>query len=336
MAGPQARAGDRRGGPLLVGGLQKSFGDTAVLRGVTFDVTPGRILGFLGRNGAGKTTTMRIIFGLLDPDAGAISLGGIPLDRRIRRSFGYMPEERGLYPRMRVLAQLVHFGRLAGLSTAQARASAMSWLERFGLADRADAKVQELSPGNQQRVQLAVALVHQPRVLVLDEPFSGLDPVGVAEMGQVLREAAAAGSTIVFSSHQLDLVESLCVDIAILHDGVVVEQGDLAQLRERAGSRRVEISVDGQPWLPDIPGSQVVRGEHPSAMVPSSVSVAELLRLASSRGTVTGFRYEPPPLSELFSRAVGQAEERAARSRDEGSQRHRARSAGRAAVGGPA
>ena len=318
----------------MVNGLHKSFGDASVLRGVTFHVTPGRILGFLGRNGAGKTTTMRIIFGLLDADAGAITLGGIPLDRRIRRSFGYMPEERGLYPRMRVLAQLVHFGRLAGLSTAEAQESGRSWLERFGLADRADAKVQELSHGNQQRVQLAVALVHNPRVLVLDEPFSGLDPVGVAEMGQVLRDAAAAGSTIVFSSHQLDLVESLCVDIAILHGGVVVAQGDLAQLRERAGTRRVEISIDGQPWVPDIPGSQVVPGEHPYAMLPNSVSVAELVRAASARGTVTGFRYEPPPLSELFHRAVGEAEERAARDSDADGPAHQSRSTGKAPVGG--
>ena len=230
---------------LEVDGLEKSFGDLVVLRGLNLRVQPGRILGFLGRNGAGKTTTMRCIFGLLDPDAGTVRYGGQELTRPIRRQFGYMPEERGLYPKMAVITQLVHFGRLAGMGRRSARDASMAWLDQLGLADRANDRLETLSHGNQQRVQLAAALVHGPQVLVLDEPFSGLDPVGVGEMGSVLREAAARGATILFSSHQLDLVEDLCVDVAIINAGRTVAHGDLADIRSRADSRRVEVAVAG-------------------------------------------------------------------------------------------
>ena len=230
-----ARLGSVAGSELVVEGLEKSFGDLVVLRGLTLEVQPGRILGFLGRNGAGKTTTMRCIFGLLDQDAGSIRYGGKELTRPIRRAFGYMPEERGLYPKMATITQLVHFGRLAGMGHREARAAAMSWLDQLGLADRSQDRLDTLSHGNQQRVQLAAALVHGPQVLVLDEPFSGLDPVGVGEMGAVLREAAARGATILFSSHQLELVEDLCVDVAIINGGVTVAHGDLATIRSHGG-----------------------------------------------------------------------------------------------------
>ena len=249
---------------LVVEGLEKSFGDLVVLRGLSLEVTPGRILGFLGRNGAGKTTTMRCIFGLLDQDAGSIRYGGQQLTRPIRRQFGYMPEERGLYPKMSIITQLVHFGRLAGMGRREARDAAMSWLDQLGLADRSKDRLDTLSHGNQQRVQLAAALVHGPQVLVLDEPFSGLDPVGVGEMGAVLREAAARGATILFSSHQLELVEDLCVDVAIINGGVTVAHGDLATIRSQAEVRRVEVTVAGAPWVPDVTGAVLVGGERPA------------------------------------------------------------------------
>ncbi|MGB8020383.1 MAG: ATP-binding cassette domain-containing protein [Candidatus Nanopelagicales bacterium] len=292
------------GGALAIDGLVKSYGDLRVLAGVSFTVQPGRILGFLGRNGSGKTTTMRCIFGLLDAEAGTITYEGRRLTTATRQAFGYMPEERGLYPRMRVLPQLVHFARLAGMSAGEAAKASAAWLERLELAERSAARVEQLSHGNQQRVQLAVALVHGPDVLILDEPFSGLDPVGVAEMGEVLREAAEAGSTILFSSHQLDLVEGLCTDIAILHDGHVVEYGDLERIRSRADYRRAEVTVDGRPWLPDVPGVRVVEGERAHVMVPASVSAPELLEAARRAGSITSFRYEPPRLSDLFLAAV--------------------------------
>jgi ABC-2 type transport system ATP-binding protein len=289
---------------LVVEGLEKSFGDLVVLRGLSLQVQPGRILGFLGRNGAGKTTTMRCIFGLLDQDAGWIHYGGQELTRPIRRQFGYMPEERGLYPKMSIITQLVHFGRLAGMGRREARDAAMSWLDQLGLADRSKDRLDTLSHGNQQRVQLAAALVHGPQVLVLDEPFSGLDPVGVGEMGAVLREAAARGATILFSSHQLELVEDLCVDVAIINDGVTVAHGDLATIRAQAGVRRVEVTVAGAPWVPESMGAVRVGGERPHVMVPATVTAEELLAAAGSAGAITSFRYEAPSLADLFHDAV--------------------------------
>ncbi len=289
---------------LVVEGLEKSFGDLVVLRGLSLQVQPGRILGFLGRNGAGKTTTMRCIFGLLDQDAGWIHYGGQELTRPIRRQFGYMPEERGLYPKMSIITQLVHFGRLAGMGRREARDAAMSWLDQLGLADRSKDRLDTLSHGNQQRVQLAASLVHGPQVLVLDEPFSGLDPVGVGEMGAVLREAAARGATILFSSHQLELVEDLCVDVAIINDGVTVAHGDLATIRSQAGVRRVEVTVGGAPWVPEIVGAVRVGGERPHVMVPATVTAEELLAAAGSAGPITSFRYESPSLADLFHEAV--------------------------------
>jgi ABC-2 type transport system ATP-binding protein len=297
-------------GVLAVDGLAKSFGAMSVLRDVSFSVQPGRILGFLGRNGAGKTTTMRCIFGLMDPDAGAIRYDGRELTRPIRRAFGYMPEERGLYPKMSVQSQLVHFGRLAGMGRYEARAASMAWLEQLGLADRSRDRLEQLSHGNQQRVQLAAALVHDPEVLVLDEPFSGLDPVGVGEMGEVLRRAAADGATILFSSHQLDLVEGLCADVAIINGGRIVEHGDLESIRARSPVRRVEVGVDGRAWEPaGVPVTRV-GGERPHLLVPASVSAEDLLAAARADGTITAFRYEPPTLSDLFHEAVDAAPER--------------------------
>jgi ABC-2 type transport system ATP-binding protein len=289
---------------LVVEGLEKSFGDLVVLRGLSLQVTPGRILGFLGRNGAGKTTTMRCIFGLLDQDAGTIRYGGHELTRPIRREFGYMPEERGLYPKMAIITQLVHFGRLAGMDRRGARDAAMSWLEQLGLAARAKDRLDTLSHGNQQRVQLAAALVHGPQVLVLDEPFSGLDPVGVGEMGSVLREAAARGATILFSSHQLELVEDLCVDVAIINDGVTVAHGDLAAIRAQSQYRRVEVTVAGAPWTPEVDGGVRIDGERPHVMVPATVTAEHLLAAAGAMGPITSFRYEAPSLADLFHEAV--------------------------------
>jgi ABC-2 type transport system ATP-binding protein len=291
-------------GVLRIEGLVKSYGDLRVLEGVSLTVHPGRILGFLGRNGAGKTTTMRCVFGLLEPDGGRITYDAGTLTIEQRRRFGYMPEERGLYPKMAVASQLVHFARLSGLRANEAREAAMAWLDRFGLADRADARLEQLSHGNQQRVQLAAALVHGPEMLVLDEPFSGLDPVGVAEMGSVLRESAAGGTTILFSSHQLDLVEGLCTDVAIIDAGRVVQHGDLEQIRSRSPYRRAEVTVDGRHWVATELGGARVEGQRLHTLLPASVTVEELLEAARRVGTVTSLRFEPPSLADLFHEAV--------------------------------
>jgi ABC-2 type transport system ATP-binding protein len=216
--------------------LTKRYGDTVALDGLSFEVGAGQMFGFVGPNGAGKTTTMRIVLGVLAPDSGEVRWDGRPLDRETRRTIGYMPEERGLYPKMRVAEQLVYLAELHGLDVGEAEASAARWIERLGLAERAEDTVEELSLGNQQRVQLAAALVHGPRLLVLDEPFSGLDPVGVDVLSEVLlTEVRERGVPVVFSSHQLDLVERLCDAVAIVRDGRLVASGGIDELREQRG-----------------------------------------------------------------------------------------------------
>ncbi|MDA2978823.1 MAG: ATP-binding cassette domain-containing protein [Actinomycetota bacterium] len=290
---------------LAVRNIAKRYGDVIALADASFDVRPGRIVGFLGRNGAGKTTTMRTVFGLVAPDSGTVTLDGRPVDDEMRRRFGYMPEERGLYLRMKVHEQLVYFGQLSGMDKGDASDSADRWLLELGLNDRRDSKLEDLSHGNQQRVQLATAVVHNPNVLVLDEPFAGLDPIGVASLSKVLRDFADRGASILFSSHQLDLVEGVCEDVAIINEGVVVVEGTLASLREHANYRRLSVEVDGQPWMPSIPEIRVVEQDGDAhAVVDSSVPVDALLALARAAGDITSFSYEPPGLKDLFRDAV--------------------------------
>ena len=292
---------------IQVTNLHRSFGKLKAVDGVSFEVAPGSVCGFIGANGAGKTTTMRTVFGLVQPDTGEVSYNGSPIDEATRLRFGYMPEERGLYPRMRVHDQLTYFGRLTGMSKSEAGDAALAWLARLGLEDRSDAKLEELSHGNQQRVQLAAAIVHDPEVLVLDEPFSGLDPIGVDSLSEVLAEFAAEGAAILFSSHQLDLVEHMCEDVAIVHGGEIVVQGDLEQIREQAGYRRVEVRINGDLWAPPVEGAHEVetagRAHH---IVPASIDVEELLALARADGVITRFSYEAPSLSDIFSEAVAE------------------------------
>jgi len=208
--------------------LHRRFSDVVALDGVSFGVPEGRIVGFVGRNGAGKTTAMRIALGVLDADEGEVRWRGAPVDTASRRRCGYMPEERGLYPKMRVLEQLVYLARLRGMAKGDARASAGRLLETLEVVGDPGARVESLSLGNQQRVQLAAALVHRPDVLVLDEPFSGLDPVGVDVLSGVLRRAARSeGAAVVFSSHQLDLVERLCDEVVLIDRGRIAADGTI-------------------------------------------------------------------------------------------------------------
>ncbi len=290
---------------LSVSHISKRYGDVVALRNASFDVQPGRILGFLGRNGAGKTTTMRCVFGLVEPDSGSITIDGAPLTDSARLRFGYMPEERGLYLRMKVHEQLVYFGKLSGMDKNDASEAADHWLDELGLAERRDAKLQELSHGNQQRVQLATAILHDPDVLVLDEPFAGLDPIGVASLSKVLHDFADRGASILFSSHQLDLVEDVCQDVAIIDGGTVVASGSLDDLREQASYRRLEIRIDGTPWTPSIEGvSTVTSGGDSYDIVDASVSVDQLLSAARTEGNITRFSYRAPGLQDLFRDAV--------------------------------
>jgi len=288
--------------------VSRRYGEVVALDGVSFTVEQGEMRGLVGRNGAGKTTAMRIVLGLAEPDGGQVRLNGAAIDGAARRRIGYMPEERGLYPKMKVLEQLDFFGRLSGMTPADARSAATHWVERLGVADRAGDRVDELSLGNQQRVQLAAALVHQPDLLVLDEPFSGLDPVGVDVLSLVLREEAGRGAAVVFSSHQLELVETLCDAVTILDKGTVVADGGIRELRLRHGGRRLRIHLEGgsTEWAAGLPGVTVVHsdgGDVVLDLAPETDS-QHVLDAARSAGRVEAFTPLTPTLAELFREVV--------------------------------
>ncbi len=292
---------------LELAGLVKRYGDVTALDGAQLTAAPGRILGFLGPNGAGKTTAMRAVLGLVALDAGTIRWKGLPVERAERVRFGYMPEQRGLYPKMRVRDQIAWLARLRGMTRSEARKASTRVLETLGLGDRDTARVEALSHGNQQRAQLAACLVHQPDLLVLDEPFSGLDPLGVDTMSAVVRSRADSGATVLFSSHQLDLVEDLCDDVAIIDRGRVVVAGPLQAVRSGAPQRRLEVSFvdDTVTWAP--PGAIPVRTRDGVGvyLVPAGAEPTALLAAASAAGTVRSFAFAPPRLSEIFRQAVG-------------------------------
>jgi len=293
---------------LVIDDIRKRFGAVEALAGCSFSVERGRMLGFLGPNGAGKTTAMRAIFGLVALDAGDVSWDGRAVGPEDRLRFGYMPEERGLYPRMAVGEQLEYFGRLHGLEAVAARTASTGWLERLGLGDRADAKVEALSHGNQQRVQLAAALTHEPELLVLDEPFAGLDPVAVHTLAELLRGEAERGAAVLFSSHQLELVEDICEDVVIVDHGRVVASGTVDDLRRASQRRRIEIELDGATaaWVPDVPGVRVVERHNGDLrlLAGRDVDPERVLREAERSGKVVEFNYGPPSLAELFLELV--------------------------------
>jgi len=288
--------------------LTKRYGDLTALDEVTLSVPPGRMVGFLGPNGSGKTTAMRSIFGLVRLDSGRVTWNGAPVTPEATRRFGYMPEARGLYPKMQVREQVEYFAALHGADRAAAKQQADRWLERLGIADRSDSRVETLSHGNQQRVQLAVSLAFESDLLVLDEPFSGLDPLAVQTMGSVIREEAKRGAGVLFSSHQLDLVEELCDDVVIINRGRVVLTGGLEALRRASPHRYVQVTglAAGHPWFGSIASAEVVdqREESVRLRVPAGEDPAAILAAARSFGPVDGFRFEPPSLSELFVEAV--------------------------------
>ncbi len=293
---------------LSVDSLSKNYGDVVALESCSFQVDRGRMLGFLGPNGAGKTTAMRSVFGLVNPDAGRVTWDGEPISPNMRRRFGYMPEQRGLYPRMKILDQVRYLGRLHGMDHASAHESANQWLDRLGLSDRKDNPLESLSHGNQQRVQLAVALVHDPELLVLDEPFSGLDPIAAETMAGILTEEAARGKAVVFSSHQLDVVEDLCEDVAIINQGAIVVEGVVKELQDAAPIRHVEIEVEGDAdaLLSGLEGLRHTssKGNVHTAIIEASTDVRGLLNAAQDAGAVRHFTYTTPSLTDLFREAV--------------------------------
>jgi ABC-2 type transport system ATP-binding protein len=298
---------------LELDGLTRAFGAVTALDHLSFSVAAGQVTGFLGPNGAGKTTAMRAVFGLTALAAGTVRWNGAPVTQHDRRRFGYLPEERGLYPGMLVGEQLEYLGRVHGLTSAAAATAAAGWLERLGIAGRAGDKVESLSLGNQQRVQLACALVHNPELLILDEPLSGLDPAGIDAVGEVLAGQARAGKCVLFSSHQLDLVEDLCESVVIIDKGRVVASGAVDDLATR-GRPRLVVRVAGDrdgAWARGLAGVTVSENDGGAlhlVLAPASAAGAadpqSVLRAAMAAGPVTEFAVRRRRLSEVFREAV--------------------------------
>lgn len=292
---------------LEIRGIGKRYGSRQVLDDVGFDVRPGRMTGFVGGNGAGKTTTMRIILGVLAADAGTVSIDGRGLGSDDRRRFGYMPEERGLYPKMRLAEQLIYLARLHGFSAAAASRNADALIDRLGLGGRRDEAIEKLSLGNQQRAQIAAALVHDPDVLILDEPFSGLDPMAVETVVEVLKDRAIAGAPVLFSSHQLDIVERLCDDLVIIADGRIRASGARDDLRaEHAGLRYELLSGTDAAWLAGITGVDVLEADGDYAVFDAADTdvVQRVLAEAVRRGDVLTFARQRPTLAQIFREVI--------------------------------
>jgi ABC-2 type transport system ATP-binding protein len=304
---------------LEVDRLFKSYGDTKALDDCSFDVRSGEVFGFVGSNGAGKTTAMRIMLGVLAADSGEVRWNGRPMDLEIRRRVGYMPEERGLYPKMKVGEQLTYLARIHGMTRPDAIKAVERWTDRLGVGARRGDNVQKLSLGNQQRVQLAAALVHNPAILVLDEPFSGLDPVAVDVMSKVMRERADEGVPVVFSSHQLELVERVCDRVGIIASGHMEAIGTVDELRVTDRPQWM-LSFGGdvpslRAWLKTVPGVKLL----PSKGGPGTLLIEvasthpgaeqEVLKGAAGRGAVHDFSRVRPSLADLFRDIVSADEE---------------------------
>ncbi|MFN2494517.1 MAG: ABC transporter ATP-binding protein [Pseudonocardiaceae bacterium] len=292
---------------LEIRGVSKRFGGRVALDDLDFTVHAGEVFGFVGSNGAGKTTTMRIVLGVLAADAGTIRQHGRKINAEMRRRIGYMPEERGLYPKMKVRDQLEYFAELHGLPRPAARRAVRAWTERLGVADRAGEEVQRLSLGNQQRVQLAAALVHDPDVLVLDEPFAGLDPIAVDVMSGVLREKAAAGVPVIFSSHQLELVERLSDRVGIIASGRMVAVGTVAELRGPDGPEVIDVRGPADAgWARTVPGVDVLAqdGDRTRIRLAPDTDDQAVLRAALAAGPVHEFGRHRPTLADLYRDVV--------------------------------
>ena len=300
---------------LSVQGVSKSFGDVHAVRGVSLEVHPGEVFGLLGPNGAGKTTLIRMLLDIYRPDSGQVAVFGHPMQRPDLDRIGYLPEERGLYRRRKVIQVLTYLGQLKGLSRADAVGSAEGWLERLGIGQYRDSKLETLSKGNQQKVQLVGTLVGSPELLVWDEPFSGLDPVNVARVRQLVADCREAGTTIVLSTHLMDQAEALCDRVALIDHGRLVLYGPLQEVRDSYGAAELELETDLELELsadwPEIaaidscstPQASTVR-RYALRMHPEAEPEALLRRLLDREAKVASFRPRRPTLEEIFLRAV--------------------------------
>jgi ABC-2 type transport system ATP-binding protein len=292
--------------------VTKRYGATVALDGLTFEVPRGEVFGFLGANGAGKTTTMRICLGIIGADAGEIRWAGAPVTDLPRRTWGYLPEERGLYPRMGVLNQLVYFASLYGEPPNVARREALGWLDRFQIPEYAGKRAEELSKGNQQKVQFIAAVLHRPEVLLMDEPFTGLDPINLVILREAFTELRDQGRTLIFSTHQMEAAEALCESVAIIDRGRLVAGGRLRDLKRATGRRWIRMAFEGTgpapDWLAEIAGVETVRRDAAGAQLEllAGAEPGAILNLILARGaSISHFQVVDPSLEALFIELVG-------------------------------
>jgi ABC-2 type transport system ATP-binding protein len=294
-------------GTVELSGVRKSYGDFVAVDDLSFCIRPGTVYGLLGPNGAGKTSTLRMMIGIIVPDSGRISIFGEPLQRAHMDRVGYLPEERGLYKKMKVLPHLVLLAQLKGLTSGEASKRAHHWCERLELTAWMDKKVEELSKGMQQKVQFIGAVLHDPELIVMDEPFSGLDPANALALKDALLELAKKGRTILLSTHRMDQAERLCNSICLINQGRAVLEGDLNQIKARYGCCNVQIKYDGDARF--LQESRLVQsfndyGKYVEARLAPGADAQELLRLASASARLSKFELMEPSLEEVFIDAV--------------------------------
>lgn len=295
---------------LVVENISKAFGEVQAISNLSMEVGEGEIFGFLGPNGAGKTTTMRMILDILRPDTGRITWQGLPVNKIPRQAWGYLPEERGLYPKMLVEDQLIFLARLYGMPKNLAKSRLANWLERFQITEYPKKKVEELSKGNQQKIQVLAAILHDPQILILDEPFSGLDPINVSMLKDALLELNGQGKTIIFSTHQMEQVEELCQSIVIIDKGQSVLEGRVREVKRQSGRKVLRLALENDPqinWLEAVSGVKVNqrRQDYVEMSLSTGVDPDRILQMALERGGhVTLFELAEPSLNEIFIQKV--------------------------------
>ena len=288
----------------------KKYDEFVAVDSLSFAIPPGKVYGLLGPNGAGKTSTLRMMIGIIIPDAGDISVLGEPFRRAHTEQIGYLPEERGLYRKMKVLDHLMFFAELKGLSRAEAKKRALQWSERLELSAWTEKKVEELSKGMQQKVQFIGALLHEPQLIIMDEPFSGLDPSNAIVLKDVLLELKKAGKTLLLSTHRMDQAERMCDSICLINRGRSLLEGDLRQIKSRFGMRNVQIKYEGDSRFlhePRLVQSFNDYGNYVEVRLAPGADPQELLRLAASGARLSRFELMEPSLEEIFLDAVGKS-----------------------------
>jgi ABC-2 type transport system ATP-binding protein len=288
--------------------VRKSYDQFVAVDDLSFAIAEGSVFGLLGPNGAGKTSTIRMMIGITAPDSGEINVFGKPFERKSLHKIGYLPEERGLYKKMKVLDQLVFLGELHGMQAADARKKATEWCERLEISEKLDKKVEELSKGMQQKIQFIAALLHDPEFIIMDEPFFGLDPVNAGLLKDVMLDLKKQGRTILFSTHRMDQVEKLCDSICLVNHGRSVLQGPLKQVKAQYGKSNVQIEYEGSGEFlqqTQLVGSYNNYGNYVEVRLAAGADPQQLLRAAAERSRISKFELVEPSLEEIFIEVVG-------------------------------